>query len=170
MLSFAREESQHRMKTWLVIIVTAAALAAALAACRATGEEAEAGVVVTCGASLGLAPKDNLRKDWSGEVREWSATTAGDTLLLVRRGQCGDECNYVEQISFTGLASSCPQLLRASSTRVESGSPIPGAGGKVVEARTGTLELQDWNPSGVVSGRLTAEFSTTFYVNLVKEP
>lgn len=137
--------------------------------CRATGGEPKDGVVVTCGATLGLGVENAVRKDWSGELRAWSAEVTGDTLRLVRKGRCGDECTFTEEIVLAGLADPCPRLVRASTSRRDAGSPVRGAG-KIVEARRGSLEIQDWNPlAGIVSGRLTTEFKTTFYLNLAKD-
>lgn len=153
------------MNTLMRLSSAAAALAILLVGCRATGGEPDPGVVVKCGVALGLEPTDNLRRDWSGETRGWWAETADDTLRLVRRGRCGDECNFEEEIVFL-MADSCPRFLRASSARVESGSPIPGAGGKVVEARRGTLEIEAWRRAPLlIVGRLSAEFSATFYLD-----
>jgi hypothetical protein len=149
--------------------ICAGALVAGFLGCRATGGEPKDGVVVTCGAQLGLGVESGVRTDWSGETHAWSAEVTGDTLRLVRKGRCGDECNFTEEIVLAGISDECPRLVRASTSRRDAGSPVRGAG-KIVEARRGSLEIQDWNPlDGVVSGRLTTEFKTTFYLNLAKD-
>ncbi|HXV13267.1 MAG TPA: hypothetical protein VEC56_03585 [Candidatus Krumholzibacteria bacterium] len=137
-----------------------------IAGCRANGSERE-GVAVTCGTVLGLDAENAARKDWSGETREWSAEAIGDTLRLVRKGRCGDECTFVDEIVLAGLSARCPSLVRATTTRRDAGSPVPGA--KIVEAQHGSLAIQDWDARGVVSGRLVAEISLMFYVTLAKE-
>ena len=155
------------MNTPIITICTGVALAIALAGCRDSRGDDQGRVEVTCGAELGLEPKDNVRKDWNGDAQSWWADTTDDTLRLVRKGRCGDECNFEEEIVLTDLAAACPQLVRASITRRDAGSPVPAT---VKDARRGTLRIQDWNPSGgVISGRLDAEFSLTFYTTLEKE-
>jgi hypothetical protein len=149
---------------------TGVALAIALAGCRASRGENEDRVEVTCGDSLGIAPADAARKDWNGEIRQWSAEARDDTLRLLRKGRCGDECTFVEEIVLSDLAASCPRFVRASITRRDAGSPVPGGAVKVVEARHGTLRFQEWVPmGGRVVGRLDAEFSLTFYATIAKE-
>lgn len=149
--------------------IWAGALIAGFLGYRVIGGAPKDGVVVTCGAQLGLGAEAAVRQDWSGEPRAWSGEVTGDTLRLLRKGRCGDECNFTEEIILAGIADECPRLVHASTTRRESGSPVPGAG-KVVEARHGSLEIQDWRPlDGIVSGRLTTEFKTTFYLNFAKE-
>jgi hypothetical protein len=50
----------------------------------------------------------------------------------------------------------------ATVTQKDRGSPKPTP--QVKTATRGVLQIQDWNPlGGVVSGRLDAEFSLTFY-------
>ena len=139
-------------------------LAIAAAAC---GGGAHAGDVrIQCGVDLGLGREEGVRQDWGVTARVWTATVTGDTLSLSRRGPCGDECSYVEEIVLTGLALPCPRLLTARRITSESGSPA-GRTRKIVEAAKGTLNIQDWSgPAGIVSGRLTAEFELTFYVRL----
>ncbi len=147
----------------IITICAGVALAIALAGCRASRGDDQGHVEVTCGAELGLEPKDNVRKDWNGDTRSWWVETTNDTLRLVRKGRCGDECKFEEEIVLTDLAAACPQLVRASITRRDAGSPVPAT---VKEARRGTLEIQDWLPArGTISGRLTAEFSATFFLN-----
>jgi hypothetical protein len=148
-------------------ILCAVAAFSLLAGCRASNGESER-VTVTCGVELGLDAENAARKDWSGETRAWSAEAIGDTLRLTRKGRCGDECNFVDEIVLAGLSATCPRLVRAASTRRDAGSPVPNAA-RVVEARQGSLAIQDWNPRGVVSGRLVAELSLTFYVDLAEE-
>ncbi len=157
------------MRTLTNIIVVPAALAILGLGCRATGSEAERGVVVTCGERLEIDAAKASRKDWNGETRGWTAEAKGDTLRVVRKGRCGDECNFVDEIVLAGIAEKCPRWVRASTTRRDAGSPVKNAG-TVVEARSGTLQIQDWHPAGgIVSGRLTAEFSVTFYAAIEKE-
>ncbi len=148
-------------------VVCAVAIGAVLAGCRASGSNPEE-VRVTCGVTIGLDAENAARKDWSGEIRAWSAEATGDTLRLLRKGRCGDECTFVEEIVLAGLSDPCPRLVRATSARRDAGSPVPNAT-KIVEARRGSLAIQDWDAKGVMSGRLVAEISLTFYVTLVEE-
>jgi len=157
------------MNTPTKSICAGVVLAIAVAGCRASRGEDAARVEVTCAKPLGIKAADAVRKDWSGALREWVAIAHDDTLQLVRKGRCGDECNFVEEIVLTDLAAACPRLVRASTTRRDAGSPIPGAG-KVVEAKKGSLQFQEWAPTGGrIIGRLDAEFSLTFYATLAKE-
>jgi hypothetical protein len=117
---------------------------------------------VKCNKDLHLTQEMGTRNDWGGRG-VWSAAAQGDTLVLSRKGQCGDECRYEERIVLTSLQAKCPTLVTATVTQKDVGSPIPTP--QVKTATRGVLQVQDWNPfGGVVSGRLDAEFSLTFYV------
>jgi hypothetical protein len=125
---------------------------------------------VRCGVAQELGPADNVRTDWSGETRVWLAEAEDDTLRLTRKGQCGDECSYEEEILLAPLGAACPTFVRARTTRIESGSPLRRME-QVREATKGSVEIQDWHPTGgVVSGRVRAEFEFTFYVEMPHAP
>jgi len=150
-------------------LVCAAVIVIALSGCRESTGAGEDVIEVTCGVQLGIDAAKASRKDWSGEQRGWSAEASGDTLYVVRKGQCGDECTYADELVFARLGDPCPQLLRASMTRHDAGSPVPAP--KATHAQRGVLEIQDWDlAGGVVSGRLVAEFSLTFYATIAPEP
>ena len=139
---------------------------ALVAACGVGTRASDTGVRVRCEVDLGIGPADGARSDWGAAARTWTATAGGDTLTLSRRGRCGDECSYTEEITFTGLDLPCPRFHSAQRIRSESGSPA-GRTRAVVQATTGTLDIQDWSgPTGVISGRLSAEFGLTFYAQL----
>ncbi len=146
-------------------IVCTGVVLVALSGCRGGISDSDR-IVVTCGVVLGLDAKNAARADWTGETRAWSAEAIDDTLRLVRTGRCGDACTFVDQIVLAGLSTPCPRLVRATSTRRDAGSP--GAE-KIVEATRGSLGIQDWDPLGVVSGRLVAELSFTFHLNLARQ-
>ncbi len=119
------------------------------------------GVKVVCGRNLHLTSEAATR-DWGGHSA-WSAVAQGDTLVISRKGSCGDECGYQERVVLVSLKAKCPRLISATVTQRDSGSPVPRA--DVKTAARGVLQIQDWKPrGGIVSGRLEAEFSLTFYV------
>jgi hypothetical protein len=121
------------------------------------------GIKVKCDKDLHLTQEMSTRNDWGGRS-VWSATAQGDTLVLLRNGSCGDECRYEERIVLASLQAKCPTLVRATITQKDVGSPIPTP--QVKTATRGILQFQDWKPlGGLVSGRLDAEFSLTFYVS-----
>jgi hypothetical protein len=118
-------------------------------------------IKVVCGEDMKLTEASASREDWGG-ISVWTAAAHEDTLVLSRKGQCGDECRYEERIVLTSLSAKCPSLVNAIVTRTDYGSPIPTP--RVQTATHGTLHLQDWKPKGgVVSGTLDAEFKLTFY-------
>lgn len=123
---------------------------------------APAGIKVVCGKNLHLTPAAATRENWGGPST-WSAVAQGDTLVLQRRSQCGDECRYQERIVLASIGSRCPTLVSATITQADAGSPVTTP--HVQTATRGKLQFQDWKPrGGVVSGRLDAEFSLEFYV------
>jgi hypothetical protein len=118
-------------------------------------------IKVECGRNLHITEKMAVRVDWGGTAA-WSAASQGDTLVLSRKGQCGDECRYEEKIVLAALAAPCPTLVSATITKNDAGSVAPAP--HVQTATEGTLEIQDWHPAGgIVSGRLKAEFTLTFH-------
>lgn len=118
-------------------------------------------IKVVCGENLKITAAAASREDWGG-TSTWKATASGDTLVLSRKGQCGDECGYEERIVLTSLAARCPSVVSATVTRTDSGSPVPTP--RVQTATRGTLHVQEWKPAGgVVSGKLDAEFALIFY-------
>lgn len=146
-------------------VLSALALAVA-AACGAGTRASDTGVRVRCGVDLGIGPAEGTRTDWGAAAQAWTASVRGDTLTLSRRGRCGDECSYTEEITLTGLDLPCPRFHAAQRIRSESGSPA-GRTRAVVQATKGTLDIQDWSgPAGVISGRLSAEFGLTFHARL----
>jgi hypothetical protein len=149
---------------WLFCIVS---VAVACGGCRTPGA-AEQGLRISCGAKLGVNEENASRRDWGSDERGWTAEAKGDTLLVMRNGQCGDECTYTDELVFVDIRHECPTLLRATTTRHESGSPVNGP--KAIDARKGALAIQDWDLArGIVSGRLAAEFEVTFYAVIPKE-
>jgi hypothetical protein len=121
------------------------------------------GIKVKCDKDLHLTQEMSTRNDWGGRS-VWSATAQGDTLVLLRKGSCGDECRYEERIVLASLQAKCPTLVSATVRQKDVGSPVPTP--QVKTATHGVLQLQDWKPlGGVVSGRLDAEFSLTFYAS-----
>jgi hypothetical protein len=149
----------------LICVVT---IAAAYTGCRTPGA-AEQGLRISCGAKLGVNEENASRRDWGSDQRGWTAEAIGDTLLVMRKGQCGDECTYTDELVFVDIHHECPTLLRATTTRIDHGSPVK-ASPKAIDAQKGALAIQDWDfARGVVSGRLAAEFEVTFYAVIPKE-
>lgn len=142
-------------------------VAAACGGCRTPGA-AEQGLRISCSAKLGVNEENASRRDWGSDERGWTAEAKGDTLLVMRIGQCGDECTYTDELVFVDIHHECPTLLHATTTRHDSGSPSQTH--KAIDARKGALAIQDWDLArGVVSGRLAAEFEVTFYAVIPKE-
>jgi hypothetical protein len=134
-------------------------MCAIAASCAATAPSKK--IRVVCGKDLHITEKMSVRADWGGTAA-WSAASQGDTLVLSRKGQCGDECRYEEKIVLAALAAPCPTLVSATITKRDAGSVAPAL--RVRIATDGALEIQDWRPAGgIVSGRLKAEFTLTFY-------
>jgi len=124
-------------------------------------------IKVVCGEPLQLTSESATRKDWGG-TSVWEAVALEDTLVLSRKGQCGDECSYEERIVFTSLDARCPDLVSATVTRNDRGDPVPKP--RVQTATRGTLHIQDWKPTdGIVSGKLDAEIKLVFYAQ-IREP
>jgi hypothetical protein len=143
------------------------------AGCRtpqeSTGAPAPPPLTIRCGVALDLHAASGLRRDWGG-VRAWTAEAKDDTLRLTRKGPCGDECSYEEEILLAPVSASCPAYVAARVVRTEAGSPM-GRIRQVRDSGEGSVEIQDWNPSGgIVSGRLKAEFDLTFYVEIPRAP
>lgn len=125
-------------------------------------------IKINCGEALQLTSDSATRKDWGG-TSTWEAAAHEDTLVLSRKGQCGDECGYEERIVFTSLDATCPLLVSATVTRSDGGSPDPAP--RITTATEGKLHIQDWQPrGGVVSGRLEAEIKLTFYAQVPPSP
>jgi len=120
-------------------------------------------IKVVCGEPLQLTSESATRKDWGG-TSVWEAVALEDTLVLSRKGQCGDECSYEERIVFTSLDARCPDLVSATVTRNDRGDPVPKP--RVQTATRGTLHIQDWKPNGIVSGKLDAEIKLVFYARI----
>jgi len=160
-----------------ILFVTAVVVFSSSACSRTDGAGADtatvntparsvSGIVVTCGSKLGLTEDSEGGVDWNGQPRVWEAKIVDTTLVLTRAGMCGDECSSVETIVLTNLHDDCPQFLSATIRRREDGTPAP-TDKIIARAVTGTLEIQDWKfPAGVVSGRLMAEVSFTFFATL----
>jgi len=137
---------------------------------ESSGTSAQPPFTVRCGVALELDASDSVRTDWGGKSGAWLVEAIEDTLQLTRKGQCGDECSFEEEILLAPIGAACPTFVRASVTKTDAGSPL-GATKRLREAEKGLLEIQDWNPSGgVVSGRLRAEFELTFYVDIPRRP
>jgi len=118
-------------------------------------------ITVVCDRHLDITEDANRRMDFGGGSA-WLALAQNDTLVLSRKGSCGDECRYEERIVLASLGKPCPTLVSATITKTDAGSvaPVP----RVQTATAGTLEIQDWHPAGgIVSGRLQAEFTLTFH-------
>lgn len=146
-----------------------ALLAAGLVGCTGKVEPTRAPIdlAVECGISLGLTEEDGIKEDWGGNLQSWSGSREGNRLTFTRRGMCGDECNFTEEIVLILLAGDCPSLLSARVTETDAGSAA-GAIEHTRWANEGALQIQDWDPdNGPTSGRLTAEFELTFFVDLV---
>lgn len=142
-------------------------VAAMIASCIAD-DSARGTVNVTCGEDLKITPDASVRGDWGG-TSTWEAVAHEDTLVLSRKGKCGDECGYEEKIVFTKLATDCPTLVSATVSRTDSGSPVPTP--QVKTATSGSLKIQDWKPmNGIVSGKLDAEIKLTFYAQVPPPP
>ena len=139
-----------------------------LGACRTTPGVSDAGLRISCGTKLGVNETNASRRDWGSDKRGWTAEVSGDTLLVMRKGQCGDECVYTDELVFVDIRRECPRLLRATTTRLDFGSPSQAP--KAIDAQKGALAIQDWDlERGVVSGRLAAEFEVTFYATIPKD-
>ncbi|MBI4719773.1 MAG: hypothetical protein HY770_00765, partial [Chitinivibrionia bacterium] len=114
-------------------------------------------VPVECGTNLGLTPESGLKTDWDEVLRGWSWSVDGAQLTLTRKGLCGDECNFTEEIILAGITDSCPQFVSARFAKTDVG----GAKGSVVEtiqADKGVLKIEKWEyPNGVISGALETE-------------
>lgn len=139
-------------------------LALLLFAICCTAASAPEKIKIVCNEKLDLTEQAAVREDWGGRSA-WSASIAGDTLVLSRKGSCGDECRYEEKIVLVSIERACPTLVSATITKTDAGSvsPLP----RVETATRGTLKLQDWHPAGgVVSGRLDAEFTLTFFARI----
>ncbi|HET6347527.1 MAG TPA: hypothetical protein VFH88_00445 [Candidatus Krumholzibacteria bacterium] len=137
-------------------------LAGLLATACGAGNSQDVKITVRCDRHLGITEAMKTRGDWGG-TSQWGAVVRGDTLVLSRRGSCGDECRYKEEIVLLAGDRMCPQLVSATKTRTDAGSVAPAP--RIDTATHGTLDVQDWHPGGgVVSGRLKAEFTLTFYV------
>jgi hypothetical protein len=135
--------------------------AGVLVAVSCTAASAPKKITVACDRDLDIKADAAKRVDWGGES-VWLASAQNDTLVLSRKGSCGDECHYEERIVLASLGTRCPTLVSATITKTDAGSvaPVP----RVRTATDGTLEIQDWHPAGgIVSGRLKAEFTLTFY-------
>jgi len=119
-------------------------------------------ITVVCDRHLDIKEDAAKRSDWGGGST-WLASAQNDTLVLSRKGSCGDECRYEERIVLASLGAPCPTLVSATITKTDSLSPVPAP--RIQTATDGKLEIQDWHPAGgIVSGRLKAEFTLTFYV------
>ena len=151
----------------------ACAFAACVLAISCMAASSHETIKVICGEALDLTSESAMRKDWGG-TSVWEAAAHEDTLVLSRKGQCGDECSYEERIVFTSLDAKCPELISATVTKHDRGSPVPKP--RVQTAAHGILHIQDWNPAGssidrtptggIVSGKLDAEIKLTFYAQI----
>ena len=136
-------------------------LLAVVPSCRRSQGVSEQGIRISCDTKLGIDEHNASRND-SGSG--WVAQAAGDTLLVMRTGPCGDHCTYTDELVFVDIHEKCPRLVRATTTRRDPAAP------KAIDAETGVLGIQDWDlQHGLVSGRLAAEFEVTFYAIISKE-
>ncbi len=123
-------------------------------------------VTVVCGAELELGPADAKPADWADTPRPWTLARASgsDLITITRSGSCGDECAFVEELVLAPGTGSCPDFVSARRITADHGSAL-GVARDTVEARGGTLAIQDWSPPrGPLSGRLTGDLELTFYV------
>jgi hypothetical protein len=89
-------------------------------------------------------------------ARRWQVVAGDDFVVLHAAGAYGDD-GTVDRVLRLTSSEACPGFVEARQTMSDGGSS------EEVEARSGTLRLQDWDPSGVISGRLESEFAFSFY-------
>jgi hypothetical protein len=95
-----------------------------------------------------ITEKDSSVVDRMGFLRTWSADVHGDTIHLYRTYRPGDDlCEHHFLLVHTG-ANQLPRLFMAWTTRT---SDVPGT--SVDTIRTGILKIQDWDTSGLMSGK-----------------
>jgi hypothetical protein len=140
-------------------------------ACDSAGSRnsRDSGIDVVCGQDLGLTEESGFVVDWADKRQVWKAVLDEDLLVLTRRGMCGDECSFEDEIVLSGVSKECPELVSASVTTTDQG----GAGGPAAAteaAQNGTLKIQDWNSAaGTFSGHLESEVVLTFFVTISQE-
>jgi len=114
-----------------------------------------------------ITKDDATITDLIGE-RTWKAETDNQTVILTRLTLCGDECNEKYRLELSQRRGELPRFESASFRRKASDG---GSLLRVTERRRlkeGQVAIQNWNTSGVVSGKVTGDLEFTFWYDIDK--
>ena len=128
-------------------------LAIILSVACSTKPQQRAGVEVLAYASdPPLTEEGSWKIEWpGGPISKWTAHVSGDTVVVERRGLCGDECAELHRIVFINRNSSLPRFI--SYTYAED-HIFPQKMTITDSLIGGTVEIQDWDINSVVSGQV----------------
>jgi len=105
---------------------------------------------------LGSCEDDVCVLTYSGSVidgkdNQWSVQVTGDTVVIERLDWYDDECSGSYRLVFTNdSVSSLPRFESCTYTHFQ-----PGAYAFTTSMKTGTVEIQDWDLDGVISGKVS---------------
>lgn len=152
-----KEKVPLRFLRGIIIFV---ALSLLLGSCALEPEEdgqigpCEDGVCVLAYSGPVLNEEDTLPFEWEdGPAIKWSAQVTGDTVVIKRLGWYGDECfGFYRLVLVNDSVLSLPRFESCTYTEIHF---FPGANTFTISLKTGTVEIQDWNLDGVVSGKVS---------------
>lgn len=114
----------------------------------------EDGVCVLAYSGPVLNEEDTLPFEWEdGPAIKWSAQVTGDTVVIKRLGWYGDECfGFYRLVLVNDSVLSLPRFESCTYTEIHF---FPEASTFTISLKTGTVEIQDWDLDGVVSGKVS---------------
>ncbi len=90
-------------------------------------------------------------KDFDGVLRTWQGSVQGDTIILVRKGRCGDECSFAHRIKFLNTHSTLPQFISAVlSDTIHCCFPAIHQD----SIKAGIVKIHDYRIPGLISGQI----------------
>ena len=122
------------------------------------------------------APRITEEMSWKiewedGPIKVWSAEVVNDTVTIERYSWCGDECGEVFQLLLVDAHLSLPRFVTCTYT---ANNFFPEDWTITDSLVAGVVEIQDWDPDGIISGRVQGEWSQgdslsfIFWVNLAE--
>lgn len=107
-----------------------------------------------------ILKKDSYMIDFNDALIKWQGTVHADTIILFRKGFCGDECTFKDIIKLLDTHSDLPEFLEATRNDTIHCCFYSTYNDTV---KAGILKIQDYDAHGLISGRI-------FYRNKLNTP
>lgn len=119
-----------------------------------------------------LRPADAVIEDGFENPVRWTGRRDGDSVILSRTGLIGDESSFHHELRLRRPESpGLPVFLSARETDTHlCCDPGEGPTIEIRRMNRGRVTIQDWDPNGVVSGRVSGDFEWVFWVDLDELP